>query len=392
MSPPSDHDASRGASAPARRLRVLVSGGGTGGHVNPALATAAALAAAGADVGFVGTEHGLERRLVPAAGFPLRTVPAAALRGQRLGAVRAAVTVARAGLGLARAMRAEGIDAAVTFGGYTAGPLATAAGLTRTPLVIHEQNAVPGLANRLAARWAAAVAISVPGVAGRFPRPERVHLTGNPVRADLAPGALPDRREAAARLGLDPQRPTLLVFGGSLGARRLNDAVLAATPRWAEPERLQVLHAAGLRDHERVAAAWQALDRRGIAVVCRAYVDDMADAYAACDLALCRAGATTVAELTLAGVPSVLVPYPHAVADEQAANAAALADAGAAVVVSDAELDGARLVAEAEPLLGDPRARADMARAARALGRPDAAEAVEALVRSVATGEELTDE
>lgn len=383
-----DAGGAAGGRTGARRPRILVSGGGTGGHVNPALATAAALADAGADVRFVGTERGLEHRLVPAAGFPLRTVPAAPMRGRGLGAVRAALTVAAAGVRLARVLRAEGIDAAITFGGYTAGPLAMAARLTGTPLVVHEQNAVPGLANRLAARWARAVAVSVPGVEPRFAHPERVRLTGNPVRGDLAAHRLPDRAEAAARLGLDPARPTLLVFGGSLGARRLNDAVLTATAQWAEPRRLQVLHAAGLRDHERVRAAWAERDQRGLAVVCQAYVDAMSDAYAACDLALCRAGATTVAELTLAGVPAVLVPYPHAAADEQTANAAALAEAGAAVLVADAELDGARLVAEAEPLLSDPRALASMAEAGRALGRPDAADAVAALVLAVAGGEE----
>lgn len=380
-----------GPSEPGDGPRILVSGGGTAGHVNPALATAAALARAGADVRFVGTAHGLEHRLVPAAGFPLRTVPARPLRGRRLGAVRAAATVARAGFRLSRVVRREGIAAAVTFGGYTAGPLAAAARLTGTPLVIHEQNAVPGLANRIAARWAAAVAVSVPGIAERFPRPERVRMTGNPVRVDLAADRLPDRAAAAARLGLDPDRPTLLVFGGSLGARRLNDAVLAATARWAHPERLQVLHAAGTRDHERVTGAWQALDQRGMRVVCQPFVDDMADAYAACDVALCRAGASTVAELTLAGVPAVLVPYPHAVADEQTANAVALAEAGAAVVVTDGEFDGERLVAEAEPLLADTPLRERMARAARSLGRPDAADAVATIVLAVAAGEEPPD-
>lgn len=370
--------------------RVLLSGGGTAGHVNPALATAAALAAAGADVQFVGTARGLEQRLVPAAGYPLHTVPARPLRGRRAGAALAAATALRAGARVARLIRRERIDAAVTFGGYTAGPLAMGAWLARTPLVIHEQNAVPGLANRIAARWAAAIAVSVPGVAGRFPRPDRVHVTGNPVRADLDASRLPSRHEAASRLGLDPGRRTLLVFGGSLGARRLNDAVLDAAARWAEPERLQVLHAAGARDHERVGAAWAATDLRGAHVECTAFLDGMADAYAVADLALCRAGASTVAELTLAGVPAVLVPYPHAAADEQTANAAALEEAGAAVMVADADLDGPRLVAEAEPVLADESVRRRMAAAARALGRPDAADAVAALVSAVVTGQELT--
>lgn len=371
-------------------LRVLVSGGGTAGHVNPALATAAALSARDVEVRFVGTAGGLEHRLVPAAGYELHVVAARPLRGRGIGGVRAAATAVRAGLSVARLIRREGAAAAATFGGYTAGPLAAGARLAGVPLVIHEQNAVPGLANRIAARWAAVVAVSVPGVAHRFPRPERVRVTGNPVRADLAADRLPPREEAAARLGLDPRRRTLLVFGGSLGARRLNDAVLDAADRWAEPAALQVLHAAGGRDSDRVAAAWSERDPRGAVVVCRPFLDAMADAYAVADLALCRAGASTVAELTLAGVPAVLVPYPHAAADEQTANAAALAEAGAAVLVPDAELDGARLVAEAEPLLADEAVRARMATAAGGLGRPDAADAVAELVVAAARRQEPT--
>lgn len=364
--------------------RVLCSGGGTGGHVNPALATAQALASAGAHVTFVGTPHGLEQRLVPAAGFELHTVSARPLRGRRLGAPAAVATVARAAVQVARLIRAERIDAAVAFGGYTAGPLAAGARLTRTPLVVHEQNAVPGLANKLAARWAASVAVSVPGVAENFPRPERVVLTGNPVRSDLAADRLPDRAAAATRLDLDPARRTVLVFGGSLGARRLNDAVMGATGLWSRPDELQVLHATGTRDAQRSAAAWAETDHRGLHVVHRPFLDVMADAYAAADVAVCRSGASTVAELTLAGVPSVLVPYPHAAADEQTANARALADADAALVMPDHELDAARLVECVESIVFDHDRLSTMRRAARELGRPDAATAVAELVMAAA--------
>lgn len=364
---------------------VLVSGGGTGGHVNPALAVAETLREGGIRVVFVGTPTGLEQRLVPAAGFALHTVPASPLRGQAAVArARAAADVVRAGASVARLARAEGAVAALAFGGYTAGPLAAGARLARTPLVVHEQNAVPGLANRLAARWAQAVAVSMPGVAERFPRPERVVLTGNPIRGDLLGGRLPDRTPAAVRLGLDPRRRTLLVFGGSLGSRRLNDAVLEATEHWPEPVGLQVLHAAGERDGTRVEAAWRARDRHGLHVVTHRYLASMADAYAAADVVVCRAGASTVAELTAVGVPAVLVPYPHAAADEQTANAQALAQAGGAVHVPDAALDGPRLVAEVAPLLADRDRTATMAAAARELGRPDAAQAVARLVRDAA--------
>jgi len=376
----SDATEPTGPTAPSAPT-VLLTGGGTGGHVNPALAVAEALRDRGVRVVFVGTAAGLEARLVPAAGFALRTVPARPLRGQGAAARAGAATdVVRAAGQVARLARAEHARAALTFGGYTAGPLAAGARLSRTPLVVHEQNAVPGLANRLAARWATAVAVSMPGIAERFPRPSRVVLTGNPIRGDLTEGRLPDRTPAAVRLGLDPRRRTLLVFGGSQGARRLNDAVLAATDSWPDPAGLQVLHAAGERDADRVEAAWRSRDRRGLHVVTHRYLASMADAYAAADVVVCRAGASTVAELTAVGLPAVLVPYPHAAADEQTANARAIAEAGGAVHVADDALDGQRLVAEVAPLLADPQRRAAMRAAARELGRPDAAAAVAELV------------
>jgi UDP-N-acetylglucosamine--N-acetylmuramyl-(pentapeptide) pyrophosphoryl-undecaprenol N-acetylglucosamine transferase len=369
---------------------VLFGGGGTGGHVTPALAAAEALRAVrpDVDVAFVGTARGLEAELVPAAGWTLHTVEALPLRRTLSPAtLQVPVVVARAAGEVRRLIAARGVAAACVFGGYVSGPLALAARRARIPLVVHEQNAVPGLANRLAARWAAAIAVSVPAAADAFRRRERVIVTGNPVRADLAGLDRPGRRaEAAAAFDLEPGRRTLLVFGGSLGARRLNDAVLEAAGRWGTPERLQILHAAGRRDHERVAAAWDAQPERGLRVRCLPFVERMDLAYALADLALCRAGASTIAELAVAGVPAVLVPYPHAAADEQTANAAALADAGAAVLVPDVELDGAALVGAAEPVLHDPGRAEAMAAAARALGRPDAARRLAALVLAAAEG------
>ena len=357
------------------RLRVVLAGGGTAGHVTPALATAAELRRRGAQVTFVGTSRGLEATMVPAAGFELQPVAAAALRGR--GAIARAgvpLTVGRAALGLAGHLRRDKVDVACVFGGYVSGPLAAAALLARVPLVIHEQNAVPGLANRIASRWARTVAASVPGTEQAFAHPERVVTTGNPVRAGLSADRSGLRDEALAAFGLEPDRRTLLAFGGSLGAERINDALLAA--RWQQPQHVQVLHVTGAGQHERVAAAWRQRAGDGPNVCCVAFVDRMELAYAVADLALCRAGASTLAELTVVGLPSILVPYPHAAADEQTANARALADAGAAVVLADDHLDGTSLVQAAEPLLADaPRLRA-MADAARNLGRPQAAAAV----------------
>ena len=368
--------------------RILLAGGGTGGHVTPALATAEALRATApdSDVAFVGTARGLEGRLVPEAGWTLHTVEALPFRRKvSPSTLRVPIAVLRAARRVQHIIDDHGVVAACVFGGYVSGPLALAARRTRIPLVLHEQNAVPGLANRIAARWASAIAVSVPAAADAFRQRDRVVFTGNPVRADLS--ALDReglRAEAAAAFGLDPGRRTLLVFGGSLGARSLNDAVLDAAQRWTRPEALQVLHAAGKRDYDRVAAAWADEEGPPLRVRCVPFLERMDLAYALADVALCRAGASTIAELAVAGVPSVLVPYPHAAADEQTANAAALADAGAASLIHDGELDGAALVAAAEPVLLDEGRRATMAQAARDVGRPDAAQRLAALVLAAA--------
>ncbi|WP_370326258.1 glycosyltransferase [Euzebya sp.] len=416
---------------------VLVAAGGTGGHVFPGLATAHALAAArpDLDIEFVGTADRLEARLVPDAGFRLHTVPAMALSrrlspatvrlpGVLLGAVRRVV----------RLIRERHVIAAVGFGGYTSVPLALAARVTGTALVVHEQNAVPGVANRLAGRLAAVVAVSFPEAATGFGGTRTV-LTGNPVRPDLLaavagsaqergsarsgppspdgevrrdPGAggqddddpiataagIRDalRPEALRTFGLDPARRTLLVFGGSQGALRINTAITQSVAAWTEPGRLQVLHAAGARTHADTRAAWQAagVDPDGatadgdLKVVCREFIDRMDLAYAAADVVVCRAGASSIAELTALAIPAVMVPYPHATADHQTANARAVARAGGAVVVPDADLDAAALVRAAEPLLLDDDRHLAMREGSASFGRPDAARALAALVLEVA--------
>lgn len=370
-------------------MRVMLGGGGTAGHVTPALATAEALRALRPDleVEFAGSAKGLEARIVPAEGWPFHEIVAAPVRrGRSLGALRANASVPFVVVGaarrLARLLRAREVGAVCTFGGYVSGPLALAARLAGIPLVLHEQNAIPGLANRIAARWARTVAVSVPGVEGRFPHPERVVLTGNPVRTSLAPAELPALRAAAVeRFGLDPGRRTLLAFGGSLGARRLNDALLAAAASWPDADGVQVLHATGRDDYERVEAGWRdASPRSALRVHCVPFIERMDLAYAVADLVLCRSGASTIAELTVLGLPSVLVPYPHAAAGEQHANALALAERDAAVLVPDEDMDGPWVAGHLAPLLADGARRARMSAAARALGRPAAATEVATLV------------
>ncbi len=359
--------------------RVLVAGGGTAGHVFPALAVARALTELAPDVEpvFLGVADRLEADLVPAAGYRLHHIDAVAVPRRPSpklfgvpGAVRRAVRRCEA------IIAEEGALGVVTFGGYVSFPVSWAAARRDLPLVIHEQNAVPGLANRTAARWADRIAVTVPGSADRFRRAERAAVTGNPVRDEvLTLDRDARRRQARERFGLRPDLPTVLVFGGSQGARRLNRAIVDAQGTW-HTDRLQVLHAAGRNLFTETAAAWErARSAAGGGPPSRLldFIDDMSDAYAAADVVVCRAGATSIAELTVLGIPAVLVPYPHATGDHQTRNAEALANAGGAVLIADDELTAASLVDAVEPLLTDPDRHARVAAAARAFGRPDAA-------------------
>lgn len=366
--------------------RVLIAAGGTGGHVFPALAVARALGDAGAEVEFVGTARGLESRLVPEEGWVLHEVVMHPLaRKASLATLRLPLTILRATREAAAVLRARDVSVACVFGGYVSVPLTLAARRVGIPLVVHEQNAVPGLANRLAAQWAQAIGVSVPGSRDRFRNPDRVTLTGNPVRPAFTTLDRAAARPAAlAAFDLDPDRRTLLVFGGSQGARRINDAAVGTVGLWTRPERLQILHGAGRSDHGRTAAAWEgALEAAGAGaplVRCHEFIADMPAAYAAADVVACRAGASTIAELTVLGLPSVLVPYPHATDDHQTENARALADVGAAKTVPDEWLAPRSLVRLCEPWLTDDSARSEAAAAASALGRPDAAQRVANLV------------
>jgi UDP-N-acetylglucosamine--N-acetylmuramyl-(pentapeptide) pyrophosphoryl-undecaprenol N-acetylglucosamine transferase len=366
--------------------RILFAGGGTAGHVFPAVAVARAIVDLDPSVEpvFAGTEDRLEDTLVPAAGFRLHHVAALPVP-RRLspgllrvpGGLRAAVKRCEA------ILAEEGPVGAVTFGGYVSFPVSRAAARAGLPLVIHEQNAVPGLANRFAGRWADRIAVTFPGSAERFAHPDKVVVTGNPVREEILSLDLEARRaDARASFGLDPELPTLLVFGGSQGARSLNRAVVRAHGLWSAPGQLQVLHAAGASLHQEAAAAWERAraEADGPRVRCVDFIEDMGAAYAAADIVVCRAGATSIAELTALGRPSVLVPYPHATRDHQMHNARALAQVGGAQVIDDAELDARRLVDAVEPWIADPDARDRAARAARVFGRRDAAQQVARLV------------
>ena len=358
---------------------AIIAGGGTAGHVVPGIAVARALVERGRDpdsIHFVGAARGIETELVPDAGFGLTVLPGRGLQ-RRLtwdnvaaawGLLRALVQA----IGLVRRRRP---DVVLALGGFASAACALAAVLWRVPLVVADQNARAGAANRLVGRFARACA--VPFADTDLPR---AVVTGNPVGdAVLAVGR--DRDVAGARhvLDLPPDRTVVVVFAGSLGSRRLNQAVYGAVDRWRDRADLAVHHVVGARDwDDRPDVARGPVDGALVYRTVR-YEDRMDLVLAAADLAVCRSGGTTVAELAVVGVPAVLVPLPIATRDHQTANAQPLVRAGAAVLVADDELDTDRLVREVDALVSGGRLP-QMGEAARALGRPDAADAVADLV------------
>jgi UDP-N-acetylglucosamine--N-acetylmuramyl-(pentapeptide) pyrophosphoryl-undecaprenol N-acetylglucosamine transferase len=359
-------------------VHIVLAGGGSAGHISPALALAAALRRADPDVGltFLGTEEGLEARLIPAAGHDLAVIPRVPLPreltprlltvpGRLAGAVRAAAGVIS---------RVEA-DAVVGLGGYVAMPAYLAARRLHKPVVVHEQNARPGIANRFAARFVTShVAVSFPGTPLRH-----ATFVGLPVRRQITTldrSAL--RAEARAEFGLDPDRPTLLVTGGSQGAVRLNQAVAGAAASLAAAG-VQVLHATGAGhevEPERPAGAPP--------YVAVPYIERMDLAYAAADAAISRAGANTVTELAVVGLPAVFVPYPVG-NGEQRFNAQPVVDAGGGLLVDDADLTPAWVGEHVVGLVTDAGRLAAMAKVAHDLVPADADDRLAAMVRSVAT-------
>ncbi len=339
--------------------RVLIAGGGTGGHLFPGIALADELRRRGVrEVMFVGSRRGIEREAVPRAGYPVELLDVGGVRGQ--GALGAAAALARVVPALGRSVRIRRAfrpELAVGVGGYAAFPAIVAARLGRVPVVLMEQNAAPGWVTRGLAPLAQRVCVSFPGTVTTLGT--RAVLTGNPVRWSLVPSAVERRAAIALRL---------LVFGGSAGARRLNDIVPGAVARARLS--IEVLHQGGAADCERVSRHYR---DAGVEARVTPFIDDMAEAYAWADLVVCRAGATTLAELTALGVAALLVPYPHAAGDHQRINAEALVAAGAARMILDPELDESGLARQLVELVTQPAQLAAMRVQARALGRPDAA-------------------
>ncbi|HEY6130568.1 MAG TPA: undecaprenyldiphospho-muramoylpentapeptide beta-N-acetylglucosaminyltransferase [Halioglobus sp.] len=351
----------------ASKPLVMMMAGGTGGHVYPALAVATELLSRGYRVEWVGTARGLEHRVVPAAGIVLHYLPVRGVRGKNiLHKLLAVILLMLASLQALWLIFRRAPGCVVGMGGYVAGPAGMAAWLLRKPLLIHEQNAVAGTTNRMLAPLATKI---VAGFAGAFSADIAYTVTGNPVRRQLV------LARAASRYDYSGQRALrLLVLGGSLGARPLNEVVPAAihTLR-AEGAAIEVWHQTGAGHEENVRDRYgRELD--GVRVA--PFIDDMAGAYAWADLVLCRCGALTIAELSMMGRPAILVPLPHAIDDHQSANARALTGCGAATLLRQADMNEQSVRVLLQDFLREPQRLSAMAAAAFATATPDAADRV----------------
>ena len=370
-----------------RRLEVAIAAGGTAGHINPALALAEELRDRGHHVRFFGQTAKLEGRLVPEAGFELVPVVVSGFDRSRPWTLATSLyRMRRAQSQIARLFSAEGApDVAVGFGAYVEMALLNCCHRTGIPYVLHEQNSVPGLANKALAPHAQTVCISVPAARKVFEREGRaapsVVLTGNPVRRSVVNAS---REEGRAAFGVEPRETMLLVFGGSLGASHINEGVCRLKDELLSREGLVVVHSTGADGFDETVSALALTPEEQLRWRVMPYISNMGQALAAADLVLSRAGASSIAEIAALSVPSVLVPYPHATADHQTTNARFLTDADAAALVPDEKIDDAVFAETLLGLLDDPARRARMRENARGLGGQSAAEALADQVEAAA--------
>ena len=362
-----------------QKVWAVIAGGGTSGHVHPALAVAAELERRGRlkdEIHFIGSTRGLEAQLVPEHGYGLTALPGRGIqRTINVENVKSAAALGAAATQAWRTLRRLRPAVVISVGGYASLPAVQAAAVLRIPIVVMEQNSVPGAANRFASRWAKVCAVSFP----ETDLPKAVH-TGNPLLGKiLEVNRATGTTAAKERLGVDPDRSLVVAFGGSLGARRINQAVVDATTDLADRSDLAIRHLIGDRDWEMFGE--HHVDGPLLYQPIR-YERAMHDIYAAADLLVCRAGATSVSEIAQTGTPAVLVPLPGAPGDHQTKNAQALTQRRGGLLVKDDALDGSSLVALIEELLADPDRLAEMSANALAQARPGAASAIVDLVET----------
>lgn len=362
-------------------VKILFAGGGTGGHLYSGIAVAreAERLAPGTEIVFVGTEKGIEAKVLPKEGYRLVFMKVSGIKGRGLlGAITGALKVPGALASSLSMLRREKPGAVVGIGGYASGPTVMAAAVAGYPTAIVEQNVIPGFTNKLLARAVRRIYAPMDEAVARFPAGRsKIKVTGNPIRRAVVDEALAKAAAPAAGAALN-----LLVFGGSLGAKRINQAMVDALPLLREVRGgIHVVHQTGEKDFEATSAAYA---KAGLSADVRPYLHDMGAQYAKADVVLCRAGASTISELLAIGKPAVLVPYPHAIYNHQELNARALEARGAARWIADADLTGERLAAAIASLANDPAARSSLSASARALGKPDAATEIATEILSMA--------
>jgi UDP-N-acetylglucosamine--N-acetylmuramyl-(pentapeptide) pyrophosphoryl-undecaprenol N-acetylglucosamine transferase len=359
-------------------MRAILAGGGTGGHVIPALAIANELKKCyQAEVLFIGTARGIENRLVPAAGYPLQLVRVGALKNVSLMTrAKTAFDLPRAVWDAGRMLNQFAPDVVIGVGGYASGPAMLAALLKHIPTLAFEPNVVPGFANRVVARFVSGAAVHFEETAEYFRRAE---VTGVPVRQAFFEIPVLSSKERGGT-------PTLLVFGGSQGAHAINQAMIRCLPELRrQSPGIHIIHQTGERDYNDALEAYKSFaSAASESAEVFKFIEDMPAAFARADLVVCRSGASTVAEITAAGKPAIFVPFPRAADDHQRVNAEALARSGAAVVVEESKLEGVWLAETIAALLNDPRRLEAMSAAARELAHPNAARDIAAMAARVA--------
>lgn len=369
-------------------MRMIISGGGTGGHIYPAITIAREIAklADNCEILFVGTKQGLEADIIPKEGFHFTTIEVRGLE-RRLSwqNVRTLFNTIGSVWNSSQIIKEFKPDVVIGTGGYVCGPVLLAASLLKIPSMIQEQNVIPGITNKILSRFVDRIAIGYEEAQRYFKeyKPGQIVFTGNPIRPEVMSAT---REEGQAALALNPDRVTLLVVGGSRGARSINNAMLGVYKHFNGNKRIQILHVTGQNEYNSIVGN---VKQSGIElsgdgnIIIKPYLYNMPLALAAADLAIFRAGAVGLAELTARGIPAILIPYPFAAENHQEFNARALEKQGAASVVADKELTSAKLIDTIEKLLDNPEALSGMAKKSKELGRPQAAEAIARLALSL---------
>ncbi len=362
-------------------MRVIITGGGTAGHVYPGLAIAEEVKTIvpGADILFVGTKKGLEATVVPQAGYPLKTVNICGFKRKiSLHIFKTFFSFFWGCLKSIKILRDFRPHVVLGTGGYVSAPLVGMAVLFRIPTIIHEQNSLPGLVNRIMARWVNVVAVSFP-TSEKFFKRDCV-VTGNPVRKGVLESS---KEEAINYFSIDPKRKTLLVFGGSQGSRQINESLIKTYDKFRDYENLQIVHVTGKIDFDKISrkVIEQKKPKDRLLYTCYPYLNFIDKAYSVSDLILCRAGATTIAEITARGIPSILVPYPYATGGHQEKNAFILKKEGAARIILDGDLSDIAIFNLVNELIFDDEVLGSMKENAKRIGKPAAALEVAKLVK-----------